>query len=157
MEKHVKQTTGENLTAYCGLYCGDCIRYQSRASDMARNIVNELKETNFAEYAKVKKLQMPQMQGYETMINVLKAISEIKCETPCRLGGDGCGGSCPVIQCITKKSLKGCWECDGFEKCSKLDFLKPFHGDAPLKNLRIIRQEGFESWAKHRNKCYPWL
>lgn len=153
----MKKITEENLTAYCGLYCGDCIRYQSKASDLAKDILKEFEKTKFSEYAKVKKLQLPQMESYETMIKVLQAISQIKCAIPCRLGGDGCVGSCPVIKCIKENSLKGCWECDGFETCSKLDFLKVFHGEAPLKNLRKIKKLGLDSWAKHREKCYPWF
>ena len=35
--------------------------------------------------------------------------------------------------------------------------LKPFHGDAPLKNLRKIRELGIGLWARCREKCYPWL
>jgi len=33
----------------------------------------------------------------------------------------------------------------------------PFHGDAPLKNLRKIKDLGIDNWAKNREKCYPWL
>ena len=146
-----------NLTAYCGLYCGECIRYQSRASDLAKNILKEFEKTKFAEYAKIKKLQMPQMEGYETMIRVLTTVSQLKCKTPCRVGGDGCGGSCPIIKCVKYKTIEGCWECAEFEQCEKFNFLKPFHGDSPLKNLRKIKKMGIDSWAEHREKCYPWL
>ncbi|MBW1816899.1 MAG: hypothetical protein JRJ60_07040 [Deltaproteobacteria bacterium] len=69
----------KDLTAFCGLYCGDCIRYQCRASDLSN------------------------------------------------------------------------------EECGKLDFLKPFHGDASIKNLRKIAELGLVNWAKNRDKCYPWL
>ncbi|MDI6742568.1 MAG: DUF3795 domain-containing protein [Smithella sp.] len=153
MKKHTEQ----NLTAYCGLYCGDCIRYKSKLSDMARDIIIEFENTNFAEYAKVKKLSLTLMADYKTMIGVLNAVSQIKCETPCRLGGDGCGGSCTIIKCVKNRSLEGCWECHEFENCDRLDFLRPFHGDAPVKNLRKIRDLGIDSWAEHREKCYPWL
>ena len=33
--------TDIELTAYCGLYCGDCIRYRSKASDPAKPILEE--------------------------------------------------------------------------------------------------------------------
>ncbi|RLF40821.1 MAG: hypothetical protein DRN12_04540 [Thermoplasmata archaeon] len=39
---------------------------------------------------------------------------------------------------------QGCWGCEDFETCSKLDFLKPTHGDAHLKNLGKIRRYGVE-------------
>ena len=33
--------TVKELTAYCGLYCGDCHRYQSRYSELARDLKRE--------------------------------------------------------------------------------------------------------------------
>jgi hypothetical protein len=145
------------LTAYCGLYCGDCIRYQCRASDLANELLDEFDNLHFTEYANVKQTHRKEFDNFDSLIAALKAISEIKCEMPCRLGGDGCDGTCEIIQCIRDKAFEGCWECHSFEKCERLDFLKPFHGDAPLENLRKIKALGIDNWAKHREKCYPWL
>jgi hypothetical protein len=149
--------TESELTGYCGLYCGDCIRYRSKASDLARDLLQELERTRFAEYAKVKRSQVPELGFYEPMARALAAVSQLKCETPCRLGGDGCGGSCLIIKCVKDKSFEGCWECDAYGTCEQLGFLKPFHGDTPLNNLRKIRALGLEAWTRHRGKFYPWL
>jgi hypothetical protein len=148
---------GSELTGYCGLYCGDCIRYRSKASDLAKSLLKEFETTKFSEYAKVKRSHVPELESYEQVVSVLTAISQLKCETPCRLGGDGCAGSCLIIKCVREKSLEGCWECAEYETCEKVDFLKPFHGDTPLRNLRKIKELGIEDWAKHRGKFYPWL
>lgn len=146
-----------DLTAYCGLYCGDCIRYQSRSSDLAKQLLKELGRQQFSEYAKLKSTNRKEFEHYDLIVFGLEAISELECELPCRLGGDGCEGSCEIIKCIKDNTFEGCWECDSFEKCEKLDFLKPFHGNAPINNLRIINALGIDKWAKHREKCYPWL
>jgi hypothetical protein len=146
-----------DLTAYCGLYCGDCIRYQSRSCDLAKQLLKELGRQQFSEYAKLKSTNRKEFEHYDLIVSGLKAISELKCELPCRLGGDGCEGSCEIIKCIKDNTFEGCWECDSFEKCKKLDFLKPFHGNAPINNLRKIKELGIGKWAKHREKCYPWL
>jgi hypothetical protein len=148
---------GRDLTAYCGLYCGDCIRFKCRASDLSDELLDELEKQHFSQYANVKRHQEKGFENFQMTVSSLKAISSIKCEIPCRLGGDGCGGSCEIIICVTKKRLKGCWDCPGFEECDKLDFLKPFHGQGPLKNLRAIKEHGIESWTGYREKCYPWL
>jgi hypothetical protein len=37
--------------------------------------------------------------------------------------------------------LAGCWECNEFETCTKLDFLKPIHEDMYMKNLRILKTQ----------------
>jgi len=147
----------KDLTAYCGLYCGDCIRYQSKSSDLANDLLKELKRQQFSEYAKVKRIHIKEFEYFNLLISSLKAISDLKCEIPCRLGGDGCVSSCEIVRCIKEKSYEGCWECSEFEFCNKLDFLKPFHGDGPLKNLRRIKELGIESWVTYREKCYPWL
>jgi hypothetical protein len=147
----------KDLTAYCGLYCGDCIRYKSRASELADELLDEIDKHHFTEYANIKQDHKKEFENFESFISLLKAISEIKCEIPCGAGGDGCGGTCEIIKCVKAKGFKGCWECNDFEKCDKFVFLKPFHGDAPLKNLRKIKELGTDNWVKYREKCYPWL
>lgn len=149
--------TDQDLTGYCGLYCGDCIRYQSKISDLASELLRQLDERQYADYAKVKQARMPEFACYDAMIKCLGAVARIKCEVPCGQGGDGCGGSCDIIRCVKGKSLAGCWDCAEFETCRNLDFLVPFHGDTPLNNLRKIREAGINAWAKHRGRFYPWL
>jgi Protein of unknown function (DUF3795) len=148
--------TDADLTAYCGLYCGDCIRYKSKASDLADELLKELEKTQFKYYAKVKQSQIQDFDHYDPMLKLLGHISKLRCEVPCRLGGDGCIGSCEIIACVKDKSFGGCWECSEFETCESLAFLKPFHGDTPRNNLRKIKEFGISAWAKHRGKCYPW-
>jgi hypothetical protein len=146
----------KELTAFCGLYCGDCIRYQSKASDLASQLLNEFDKRHFKKYAEVKKHHTPEFENYDAVVHLLKAISAFSCQIPCRMGGDGCGGACKIIRCVKDKSYQGCWECGEFESCQNLNFLKPFHGDAPIQNLRKIREIGIENWASHREKCYLW-
>lgn len=147
----------KDLTGYCGLYCGDCIRYKCRASSLADELLNEIQEKHFTEYANIKRTHIKEFKNFESFTALLKEISEINCEIPCGLGGDGCGGTCEIIKCVKAKGFEGCWECNYFERCAKLDFLTPFHGEAPLKNLRKIKEMGIDNWAKTREKCYPWL
>jgi hypothetical protein len=42
------------LTAYCGLFCGDCIRYQCKASDLSESLLDEIKKSHWLQYAAVK-------------------------------------------------------------------------------------------------------
>lgn len=147
----------KHLTGYCGLYCGDCIRYKCRASDLAVELLNEIEKCHFAKYANVKRTHVKEFENFESFIALLKAISEIKCETPCGAGGDGCAGSCEIIICVRNKKINGCWECNNFEKCGNFDFLKPFHGDGNIRNLMKIQKYGISDWTEYREKCYPWL
>ena len=147
----------KDLTGYCGLYCGDCIRYKCRASHLADELLREISEKHFVEYANIKKMHAKEFENFESFIDQLKAISKIRCEIPCGSGGDGCGGTCEFIECVNAKGFEGCWDCDDIESRDKFDFLSPFHGDAPIKNLRKIKELGMDNWAKAREKCYPWL
>ena len=65
------------------------------------------------------------------------------------------GGPLRRKKCVLDKGLDGCWQCDDFEMCAKLDFLKPFCGDAPINNLKKIKALGIDCWAKERQKQYP--
>jgi hypothetical protein len=145
------------LTAYCGLYCGDCIRYKSKAADLSLELLNELKRVHFENYAKAKRSSVKELEGYAEMIKTIETISNLKCNTLCRLGGEGCVNPCQIKKCVTSKNLKGCWECNEFEECDKFEFLKPFHGDGPRKNLKKIKKYGLDNWSIHREKFYSWL
>ena len=149
--------TDKDLTAYCGLFCGDCLRYRSRVPGLAADLLKALEEEDVAPYVRIKRAGAKALNHYDSMVTALAAISALKCETPCRLGGDGCDGSCEIKICVIGKALEGCWECHDFEKCNKFDFLKPFHGDAPKKNLEKVKEHGLDNWAKYREKCYPWM
>ena len=147
------------LTSYCGLYCGDCIRFQSRAADLARNLLNELQNTKFDKYAEVKSLSInkaEELEHYQDCCKVLATIVELQCNEPCRLGGGCPTFSCKIVECCQKKGLEGCWQCKEFEYCRELEFLKPFHGDAPILNLQKIKELGLDKWAEHRYKFYVW-
>ncbi|MBM4447495.1 MAG: DUF3795 domain-containing protein [Chloroflexi bacterium] len=145
------------LTAYCGLYCGDCLRYRSKVTDLAQDLLSELQAVRFDRYAEVKSASVKELKHYEECRQVLDAIVRLGCDTPCRAGGDGCLGPCEIKSCVQMKRLEGCWECDGLEGCGKFEFLKLLHGNVPKENLRKIRKYGLDKRAKHRGKFYAWL
>ena len=150
------------LTAYCGLYCGDCIRYRSRASDLARDLLMELQDKGFDKYAELKsspKKQfdaVKQFEHYGECREVLEAIAALRCNTPCRVSGGCPTFACAILACCRKRGFRGCWECDEFEICEKFESLKSIHGDSPQQNLKIIKELGLDSWAEHRSKPYIW-
>ena len=144
------------LTGYCGLYCGDCIRYQSRAADLAGELLRELQKTEFEKYAVVKSRSTKDLAHYDETLKALEAIVKLQCNAPCRVGGGCPTFSCGILECCRERGFEGCWECDEFEDCPKFDFLKPYHGDGPLQNLRKIRELGWDRWIEHREKFFTW-
>lgn len=151
----LKNTEAE-LTAYCGLYCGDCIRFRSETTQLARDLMSELQAVQFDKYAAVKSAAVKELEHYNECIQVLDTIVKLGCDTPCKAGGEGCLQPCEVKRCVESKNLDGCWECDMFETCDKFEFLRLVHGDTPRGNLRKIKKYGLEGWAKYREKFYPW-
>jgi len=145
------------LTAHCGLYCGDCIRYNGKVVDLAGELWHELQKAQFDKYAAVKSKSVNELENYDQFCQILEVIAQLKCISPCRLGGDGCASSCQIKKCVQSKGMQGCWQCHQMETCSKFEFLTPFHGDNPRENLRKVQKYGLDRWAKHRGKFYPWL
>lgn len=152
-----KETSLEaELTAYCGLYCGDCLRFRSKATQLARDLMRELQAVQFDKYAAVKSASVKELEHYNECLKVLDAVVKLGCDTPCKAGGEGCVLQCGVKSCVESKHIDGCWECDMLETCDKFEFLRPVHGDTPRGNLRKIKKFGLNGWAKHRDKFYPW-
>jgi len=60
-----------DLTAYCGLYCGDCIRYNSKASKLAYDLKEELQRVKFDKYAEVKSLSVKEFKHYKECCELL--------------------------------------------------------------------------------------
>ncbi len=138
----------KDLIAYCGLYCGDCYRYKGKIADLARDLRKELRQEKFDQTAE----SMSQssffaiLKYYPQCYDVLGTLVKFRCKRTCRGGGGP--PVCKIRDCSQKQGFDGCWQCDDFETCQKLDFLKPFHEDAHIKNLKILKKAGVDSFLK---------
>ncbi len=136
----------KDLIAYCGLYCGDCFRYKGKIADLARDLRKELRAAKFAGTAEAM-AAIPffdVFKDYDTCYEVLGAMVKLRCNKACRDGGGP--PFCEMRKCCQKNGIEGCWQCGEFEVCGKLDFLKPIHGDAHIRNLRILQKKGTEAF-----------
>jgi len=132
----------EKLIGYCGLYCGDCSGYKGTIADLARALHKELQRERFADLAKALS-SIPIFKAFENFpqcCEVLKTLPKLRCPKACR--GSGGPPFCQIRECSREKKLDGCWQCAQYKTCAKLDFLKPGHGDAHLKNLSKIKRSG---------------
>jgi len=138
----------KDLIAYCGLYCGDCFGYQGKIADLARDLRKELRQAKFAKTADSLSGNpfFAVFKDYPQCYEVLGAMVKFRCKSTCRGGGGP--PFCKMRQCCQKKGIDGCWQCDEFETCQKLDFLKQNHGDAHIKNLNILKKSGVDSFLK---------
>ncbi len=150
-------TEEKDLVAYCGLYCGDCFSHRGKVADLARDLRRELRQTRFDKTAEFMSTIsfFKVFENYEQCYEVLGALVKLRCKKACK--GEGGPPFCKIRKCCQKKEIIGCWECSEFESCEKLDFLKPGHGDAHIKNLRKIRKSGIENFLKGKKQWYSKL
>lgn len=139
---------GEKLIAYCGLYCGDCSGYKGSIANLARQLKRELDRERFAELAKALSCIpfFKAFEHYSQCCEVLETLPKLRCKKSCR--GNGGPPFCQIRECGREKGLDGCWQCDGFKTCTKLDFLKAGHGDAHIRNLGRIKRNGTAAFIK---------
>ncbi|MFC1971027.1 DUF3795 domain-containing protein [Chloroflexota bacterium] len=135
-----------SLVGYCGLCCADCFNYKGEIADLARDLRKKLREAKFDFVSRGLAKYFKDFTNYEQCYQVLGAMVRLRCKRSCKNGGGN--PSCKVRNCCQKKAICGCWECAEFEICTKLDFLKPIHGDAILKNLKKIEEHGIEVFLK---------
>jgi hypothetical protein len=137
-----RQSERERLIAYCGLYCGDCSGYKGTIANLARDLHRELERERFADLAQFLS-RIPcfkALEGFSQCCAVLQTLPKLRCKKTCR--GNGGPPHCAIRACNRKKGYDGCWQCDKFKTCAKLDLLRAGHGDAHLRNLRKIRRSG---------------
>ena len=144
----------QNLIAYCGLNCADCHGYSGIIPDLARDLRKELRQIKYDKFASFISTYPfgKDFEKYEECYKVLGAMVKFRCKRGCRNGG----GSpfCKIRKCAEKKELDGCWECDEYNVCKKLQFLEPVHGDAHIKNLKKIKKLGREKFVKGKTLWY---
>lgn len=136
----------KELVAYCGLYCGNCINYKGEIADLARDLRKKLREGKFDRVSQELSGFFKEFKNYEQCYAVLGGMVRLRCKNACRGGGGP--PFCKMRSCCQKKNIQGCWECEEFETCEKLDFLKPIHEDAHLKNLRKIKKQGIDKFLE---------
>jgi len=142
------------LVAYCGLHCGDCLFHRGFIADLARDLRKELRQSRFDLTAKVLADSgfFKVFSNYDECYEVLGGMVKLRCNKGCRKGGGS--PQCKVRKCCQIREMKGCWECEIFENCEKLDFLRRNHGEAHMLNLRRLRKNGVEGFVEGKHDWY---
>jgi hypothetical protein len=150
------------LTAYCGLYCPDCIRNRNKIGQLAQQLLNEIDNSDFKQYAAAtaSSSSNPErrkiFQKYPEFHDLLEEIVSQQCENPCRINGGCSTFKCEILKCCISKDIEGCWKCNEYEQCIKFEFLKSWHGTTCIENIRQIKKHGSHNWAEYRSKFYTW-
>ena len=147
-------TQEKDLIAPCGLYCGECPAYEGTIPDMARDLRKELRKVHFdLTAASLSKMSFfAAYKDYAKAYEVLGTMVKFRCKKSCR----NYGGNpfCDIRKCCQKKNIDGCWLCENFETCKKLNFLCENHGSAHIKNLKILRKSGVDGFLQGKKHWY---
>ncbi|MCK4640069.1 MAG: DUF3795 domain-containing protein [Candidatus Marinimicrobia bacterium] len=140
--------------AYCGLYCEECPNHKGIIADYARDLRKELRTYRFDKTVELLSTIsfFKIFEKYPDCYEVLGAMVKLRCNRSCKNGGGN--PICKIKKCCQKKQLDGCWDCDDFEQCSKLEFLEVNHGKAHIKNLKIIKKKGIEEFINGQKHWY---
>ena len=142
------------MISYCGLYCGECPNHTGKIADLARDLRKELRNARFDKTADVLSEMsfFSMFKDYEQCYAVLGGMVKLRCNHACRDGGGN--PYCKIRKCCQRKELEGCWLCDEFTTCNKLDELKANHGVAHIKNLRSIKRKGIDGFLDGKKYWY---
>ncbi|UCE40680.1 MAG: DUF3795 domain-containing protein [Candidatus Aminicenantes bacterium] len=149
-----KDKKGKDLIAYCGLYCGECPGHQGIIAYLSRDLRKELRKAKVEKIAETLATASPfkEFKYYKETYDLLGALVKFRCKRVCKNGGGP--PFCKIRKCCQKKDIDGCWRCELFTTCEKLDFLKSGHGDAHIKNLRILKRKGEKEFLQGKKHWY---
>ena len=71
---------GKDLIAYCGRYCGDCFIYKGEIADLARDLRQKLRESEFDKASQGLSKYIKPFQDYEKCYEVLGAMVGLRCD-----------------------------------------------------------------------------
>lgn len=174
----------KKLVCPCGLTCCDCMFYKAEIYDTARKLKELIKDTDLDFFLKVmsnqsnwKSIAKHMMLGEEQewaeigqyfdvfkdmplFLNILDAIIKLQCKATCQeTGGCSLGGRehiCSASKCVKLKGYDGCWQCDNFESCDELSFVKKNYGYVIDENLRTAKDFGVDEVKSHGDRYYVW-
>ncbi len=141
------------FTAYCGIYCKDCIPSDAALFIALGEFRGHLDRVGFGEYARAISKRDTIFNEYPVFEKVLGEIETLKCINYCREGG--CKPGCEVRACAIGRAYEGCWECADFKSCGPLRPLRDVHPSL-IHNLEMVREHGIEGWSGRRGKHYKW-
>lgn len=136
----------KDLVAYCGLYCGDCVKFKKNIAKIAKDLDSELSKENFKKIAH----RIPGIKNYDEFREILNILTELECKESCRNGGGS--ADCEVKLCCQKKGYFTCAECDNFLYCPELAGIPAIQCGiiSYVKELQRIREIGLDKWLEEK-------
>jgi hypothetical protein len=132
----------ENLIGCCGIYCGACPFYRGEITELSRRLKEAIKEEKFDKIA----IPFEWVGSYREFKKWVNFLARAKCEG-CQAGGGN--PFCSIRKCCQRKEIKSCAECIDLP-CKKLDWTSERYRKWNIKNLKRIKEVGYERWLKEK-------
>jgi len=151
-------TDNEKYTAFCGLYCKDCIPSNKELFATINKLATLLDTLGFEHYAKFKSTKVKELENYDVFRKLLTEMQKLECKSNCFEGPVsecGCNKNCEMRKCVIERKIAGCWECNAYKLCEKNKFHRIFHPGME-HNLDMIKEFGVENWLDKKGQHYQW-
>jgi len=139
------QESEYNLIGCCGIYCGACFAYRREISRKAKELKDLLEREKFRRIAK----PFDWIGSYRDFSRWLSWLVRLTCDG-CQTGGGN--PFCSIRKCCQKKGYTSCADCPEMP-CKKLEWITRRYKKWSLKNLKRIREIGYEEWLKEMKKA----
>lgn len=143
-------TKAEQLTSYCGRFCGTCgISDFATGTSVAvvRAVVEEAgfkREAEHLGWPVMRDIATQCCAQFEGQVESFAALSTKVFPTNCR---GGCVPPCDIAACCKEKGHPTCASCDEMESCEKLAGIARKY-PALRDNLRTIAKQGLRAWSE---------
>ena len=126
----------DEMTAYCGLYCGHCYS-RTHIAPTARALQAQMRLQGFETFG-------PYMEDYEAFWRFLTTLNEAEGCPGCR--GNGGSPACGMRACAREKGVDACPLCAEYP-CDKFHWLDSTPNYPMLKEDNLLmRREGYSAW-----------
>ena len=140
--------------SYCGLYCSKCFSHSGKIADPAMDFKNDPQEAGI-DRPMESLSKAPSFEVFIIRLACFEASGDLvkmHCNSACRFGGGP--PDCKIRNCCRNGGIDGCWQCEEFERCPKLESLSFRLGDSHLKSIRRLSQKGISSFLYEGPLCY---
>lgn len=135
--------TDEQLIAYCGINCKECKARSHRRIVLATKFKESLQELPLDLFSQI----FPPFKNIQVVMDFLDTFAQFSYQTCCTDAAKPCGDpGCAIRSCVQQNGFRTCAECDRYQSCEKLDFLKPHHPTL-ISDLDAIHDHGLNYHA----------
>lgn len=129
----------ENLVAFCGLYCRDCVYYKNIFGLRAKDLLDNVEKNEWV------KMVWEILEAPFDVDNFVAGLKWLASSPGCPGCLAGAGWSeCPIRVCAKEKSVRGCFDCNDYP----CPIISTEEAAYQRELIEQIKSEGLEGYIK---------